>query len=77
VVTVGATDSELESAFAPDQPPEALQEFAFVAVQLRIENPPVLMLAGFAEKVTVGGPIVTVTVTFFDVVPPVPVQVMV
>jgi len=51
-----------------------VQEVAFVADHCKVENPPGGMLVGLAENVTVGGTVVTVTVTLFDVVPPAPVH---
>ena len=43
-----------EVALAPDQPPEAVQEVAFVEDQLSIEDPPLATDAGFAASDTVG-----------------------
>ncbi len=58
----------------PVHPPEALQEFAFIEDQFKVVALPAIMLVGLAENVTVGGTVVTVTVTLFDVVPPAPVH---
>lgn len=59
----------------PLQPPEAVQLVAFVEDHASIELPPEFTVVGFALKVTVGAAALpTVTVTFFDVVPPAPVQ---
>jgi hypothetical protein len=45
-----------EVALVPDQAPEAEQEVAFVEDQVRIEDPPLVTVVGFAasEAVTVG-----------------------
>jgi hypothetical protein len=45
---------EPDIVFAPDQPPEALQDAAFVEVQVRVAAPPEEMLVGLAVKLTVG-----------------------
>jgi len=71
---VGVTDSDPESVLAPVHPPEAVQKFAFVEDQAKLAEPPMKMLVGLAESVTVGVSVVTVTVTLFEVVPPVPVH---
>ncbi len=60
---------------APLHPPEAVQVVAFIADQLKVENPlGGVMVVGLAENVTVGGGMVTVTVTLFEAVPPAPVH---
>ena len=42
-----------ESALAPDQPPEAAQEVAFVEDQVSVEDPPLVTDAGLAASDTV------------------------
>jgi hypothetical protein len=60
-------------ATEPDQPPDAVQEDALVADQVRFEVPPCATLEGLApSEITGGGE--TVTVADWDAVPPVPVQ---
>ena len=62
-------------AFAPLQPPEAVQEAAPIELQVRVEAPPLATDAGFAVNVTVSaGTTVTVAAATL-LVPPVPVQV--
>lgn len=56
-------------------PPTAVQDVAFVELQVRVEVPPLAMLVGLAFNVAVGMvPIVTVAVAG-ALVPPGPVQV--
>jgi hypothetical protein len=57
--------------FVPVQPPEAVQEVAFVAVQLSEELPPTTTEVGFAVNVRVGAA-ATATLTLFCTLPPVP-----
>jgi len=64
---------------APDQPPEAVQEVAFVEDQVSIEDPPLTTEVGFVVSDTVGtggggGVPVTVTVAEALTLPPGPVQ---
>lgn len=63
-------------ACVPVHPPEAVQLVAFVEVQVSVDELPATTLAGLADSVIVGtgGAAVTVTVTLFCVVPPLPVQ---
>jgi hypothetical protein len=61
----------------PLQPPEALQEVAFVDDQLNIEALPLAIVLGLAAKLTVGAGEVTETVADCVALPPVPVQVSV
>jgi hypothetical protein len=65
------------TAFAPDQPPEAVQAVALAAVQLRVELEPLGIVGGFALSVTAGDVPLTLTVTDWEDVPPAPVQVRV
>jgi hypothetical protein len=62
---------------APLHPSEAVQEDAFVELQLSVAALPLARLVGFAVSVTTGTGVLPITVT--DVValplPPVPVQV--
>ena len=46
----------------PLHPPEAVQDVALVDDQLKVEVAPLLMVLGFADRVTAGGVWVTVTV---------------
>jgi hypothetical protein len=48
-------------AWLPDQPPEAVQEVAFVEVHVKVELLPDTTLVGLALSVTVGAGVVTVT----------------
>jgi hypothetical protein len=43
-----------EVDFVPDQAPEALHELALLELQVKVEAPPELMEAGFAEIATLG-----------------------
>ncbi|MCS6946597.1 MAG: hypothetical protein NZM12_03165 [Steroidobacteraceae bacterium] len=61
--------------FAPLQPPEAVQEVAFVLVQFSVaDRPGAGNVDGFAVSVTVGVGFVTVTVTDACALPPGPLQ---
>ena len=64
-------------ALAPDQPPEAVQEVAFVVDQLKVELLPLAMELGLAARLTVGAGVgeVTDTVAAWVALPPAPVQV--
>jgi hypothetical protein len=75
VVDDGLTACEPEVAFVPDHPPEATHEPALVDDQLSVDDPPESMLAGDADRDTVGASNVTVTRTLLDATPPMPVQV--
>jgi hypothetical protein len=71
-----AVDCEPLVALVPDQAPEAVQEVALVADQVRVELAPLATVLGAALKLTVGAGAVTETVA--DCValpPPLPVQV--
>lgn len=59
---MGAALWEPLVALLPVQPPLAVQLVALVLDQVRVEDPPVVMLVGEAEKETVGAGVVTVTV---------------
>ena len=62
----------------PLHPPEALQLVALLEDQLSVEDPPLLMLVGFALKLTVGlAGADTLTVTDRVALPPEPLQVSV
>ena len=62
-------------AFAPLQPPVALQEVALVELQVSVEAAPLTTAVGLAVSVAVGlGTMVTVAVAGV-LVPPVPVHV--
>jgi hypothetical protein len=43
-----------EVAFAPDQPPEAVQDVAFVEDQISVDDPPLVTDVGFAASDTLG-----------------------
>ncbi len=60
-------------ASEPDHAPEAVQDVAFVVLQVRVDVPPEATLVGLAVKVTAGAGL-TVTVTELEAVPPAPVQ---
>ena len=51
-------------ASAPLQPPEAVQEVAFVEDQVRVALSPLVTVLGLAESVTVGSGCVTDTVAY-------------
>jgi hypothetical protein len=59
-------------ASAPFQAPDAVQEVALVADQLKIESAPFLTVLGLADKVTAGAGAVTETVVDCVVLPPEP-----
>ncbi len=61
----------------PVQPPEALQEVAFVEDQVRVEVAPCATVLGLAEIVTAGAGVVTETVAACTALPPAPVHVSV
>ena len=61
----------------PVQAPEAVQEVAFVAAQVKVEPLPLATVLGLAAKVTTGAGAVTETVEDWEALPPVPVQVRV
>jgi copper(I)-binding protein len=75
VVVSGVTEREPFSATVP-MPLSMLAEVASVDVQVSVDDPPDWILAGFAERFTVGSS-VTVTVAVASEVPPGPVTVMV
>jgi hypothetical protein len=60
--------------FVPDQPPEAVQEVAFVAVQFNVALLPLVMALGPTLKVTIGAAGLMETVADWVAVPPGPVQ---
>lgn len=55
-------DWEPLTALVPDQAPEAVQDVAWVAAQVRVELPPLATVLGLALNVTVGDGEVTDTV---------------
>jgi hypothetical protein len=61
-------------ASLPFQPPDALQEVAFVEFQLKLEVAPLFTVVGLADKVTVGVGLVTEIVTTCEALPPEPEQ---
>lgn len=61
-------------ALVPDQAPEAVQEVAFVAVQLKVEVAPLAMVLGAALMLTVGVAPFTETVADCVALPPGPVH---
>ncbi len=67
-------DCEPLRALLPDQAPEAVQDVALVADQVKFELPPLATVAGLALNVTVGEGEVTETVTDWVAWPPPPVQ---
>ena len=64
-------------ASLPLQPPEAMQEVAFLDDQDSVELLPLATVLGLALKLTVGAGEVTVTVADCPALPPAPVQVSV
>ncbi len=70
-------DCEPLVGWLPDQPPEAVQEVAFVVDQLKVELPPLTTELGFAARLTVGAGAAEVTeiVVAWFALPPDPVQV--
>ena len=76
VAASGAVVCEPAIALPPLQPPVAVQLLALVELQLRVDVPPLAIVAGFATSVTVGGAggVPAVTVTVCEDVPPGPVQ---
>lgn len=65
------------AASEPLQPPEAAQEVALLADQVRVEAAPLATVVGLALNVTVGAGVVTETVADCAALPPLPVQVRV
>jgi hypothetical protein len=65
-------------AFAPLQPPDAVQDVALVELQVSVEDPPLAIVVGFAVRIAVGtGLVVIVTAAAkAALVPPEPVQVI-
>jgi hypothetical protein len=63
-----------EVAFVPDQPSDAVQLVAFVALHVNVDVEPDATLVGEADSVNVGAG-ATATATDFATEPPVPVQV--
>jgi hypothetical protein len=64
------------AALTPDHAPEAVQEVAFVAVQVNVALLPLATVLGFAAKVTAGAGEVTDTVVDCVALPPPPVHVI-
>ena len=62
-------------ASPPLQPPEAVQDVAWVEDQVNVDVAPLLIVLGFADRVTAGAGVVTDTVADCVALPPVPVQV--
>lgn len=63
-----------DTAFVPDQAPEAVQEVAFAAVQFSVALLPLVMALGPTLKLTVGAAALMETVADWVAVPPVPEQ---
>jgi hypothetical protein len=63
-----------DTAFVPDQVPEAVQVVAFVAVQFNVALLPLVMALGPTLKLTVGAAALMETVADWVAVPPVPEQ---
>ncbi len=55
LVVIGKTDCKPDVAFAPDHPPDAVQESALVEDQMSVEESPEMMAEGEAVMETVGG----------------------
>jgi hypothetical protein len=78
VVAVRAGEVWLPAvACAPLQPPEAVQEVAFVDDHVNADVAPLCTVVGFALKVTDGAAVVTDTFADCTALPPVPLQVSV
>lgn len=73
VVVAGETGVDPDTA-SPVTKPVPVHEVALVESQESVAVSPVIMLAGFAANITVGGGVVTVTVVSADAVPPAPVH---
>ena len=54
LVDVGETDSEPLVALIPDHDPEAVQDVAFVLLQVNADDCPFVIAEGLAERETVG-----------------------
>ena len=67
-------DCEPLVALLPDHPPEAVQEVALVADQVKVELAPLATVLGLADKVTTGAGGVTETVADWLALPPPPEQ---
>ena len=67
------TPCEPEAASAPLQPPEAVQEVALLLDQLSVLLWPSATAVGLAEKFTAGAG-TPLTLTVFETVPPLPLQ---
>lgn len=61
----------------PLQPPEPVQEVALLLLQVKVAEPPAMMVCDAGVRLTVGAGGVTVTVAVAGVLPPAPVQVSV
>ncbi len=68
-------DCEPLTAFAPDQPPEAVQAVALVEDQFNVAAAPLFTVVGFSVRLTPGAVAVTDTMVVCVALPPVPVQV--
>ncbi len=73
-MAVGDTLAVPDTAFVPDQPPEAVHEVAFVEDHVSVLLAPEVIEVGLAAKVTVGAGADTLMVTDCEAVPPVPAQ---
>ncbi len=67
-------DREPLTGMAPVQPPEAEQEVAFAAFQVRVEALPLITELGLALKVTMGAGDFTETAADCAALPPAPAQ---
>jgi hypothetical protein len=77
VVLVGETDSVPLVVLLPLQPLEAVQEVALAELQVKVDELPLVIVEGLAERLTVGAAALTVTVAELLAEPPGPVQVRV
>lgn len=73
----GPVDCEPLTGWLPVQPPAAVQAVALLALQLKVELLPEVMVLGFAVMVTVGAALATVTVAVWLAEPPGPLHVRV
>jgi hypothetical protein len=74
LAVIAPVDCEPLAVLAPDQPPEAVHDVAWVADQLKVELAPPATVLGMAVNVMVGAGEVTETVVDCRALPPLPVQ---
>jgi hypothetical protein len=77
LASTAPVDCEPVVGLLPDQAPEAVQDVACAALQLKVARPPLLTVLGAALRVMLGAAEATVTVVDCDAWPPMPMQVRV